>query len=652
MNHRIYNVVLMVVFILALPLYTSLSGCAGGSDVGNPESITFASDEALTAYLVDQYAQSAIPESLQAEISDNDMAAPGDSGEKDYSQTNVQETGVDESDKIKTDGKYLYVSGNNSVQIIDTAFEEDMKEVSRIDVDGYVDSLYLHSDTLVILYTPDNGSGSTWAGKDDIEPIDIGMPYWIPVNAKIGILIADINDPENPLTIKNIQADGFQVSSRLTGGRLHVISQYFPDIPPLQRLYDGSEEDRSETYNTNKQTLDALTLDDFIPSYQKYDSTGFMTNGRLIATEDFISPKNSNGGSIISIITIDLTDLSSDFESLGFIADVHHVYASTDNLYLVSATYNHFDGIETDTKTPALQTLIYQFDLAGAAVNYSAAGSAPGQILNQFSLSEYENVLRIATSTGNTWDGSAENHVFCLESNNDKLDIIGRLEGLAPGERLYSSRFIGDKGFLVTFVEIDPLFTLDLSDPRNPFVAGELKVPGYSTYIHQIGENYLLTIGKDVLVENESVWYQGLQMSLFDISNFASPELVTVEKIGDRGTESEALFNHKALTFRPTDNLIALPVTLYEHLSPPSTPWDYGTQTFHGLYIYQITDENVFEHFGRIRMTPGTDDFYFYQDWIRGIFIDENIYAVNADTVKSAKIQSIEPIEGSIDLTP
>jgi inhibitor of cysteine peptidase len=654
MNRFIYNSILMMVLMLALPLYSSISGCAGGSDVGNPESITFASDEALTAYFVDQYAQSAMPDRLQTESSDNDMAAPGDSDGAGYSETNVQEAGVDESDKVKTDGTYLYVAGDTGVDIIDTTFEDGMKKVSRIDVDGYVVSLYLYADTLIILYTPDNGSGNKWAGEDDIEPTDIdigiGMPYWIPVNAKIGILIADISDPEYPLIIKNIQADGFLVSSRLTGGRLYIISQYFPDIPPLEQWYDESEEERSDAYNTNKQKLDDLTLDDFIPSYQEYDATGFMTEaGRLIATEDFLRPKDSNGGTIVSIITIDLTDLSKDFESLGFIADVHHVYASTDNLYLVSAKYNHFGDIETDTETPALQTLIYQFDLAGATVRYTAVGSVPGQILNQFSLSEYEHVLRIATSTGNTWDGSAENHVYCLNKNNDKLDIIGRIEGLAPGEKLYASRFIGDKGFLVTFVEIDPLFTLDLSDPRNPSVAGELKVPGYSTYIHQIGENHLLTIGKDVVVENNSVWYQGLQMSLFDISDFANPELIAVEKIGDRGTESEALFNHKALTFRSADNLIALPVDLYEHLSPPSTPWEYGTQTFHGLYVYKITDENDFDHLGKIQMTPKTYDFYLYQGWIRGIFIDENIYAVSANTVKVAEIESMDEVSGSID---
>ncbi|MBC2716750.1 MAG: hypothetical protein HF978_15710 [Desulfobacteraceae bacterium] len=656
MMNRCSNLIgLMMSFILALTISASISGCAGGSDVGNPESITFASDDALMAYLVDQYAQSALPDTVRIEKTDNDLAAPGDSGEAGYSQTNIQEAGVDESDKVKTDGRYIYVAGDTDVKIIEAASEGAMKKVSQIDVNGFVDSLYLHNDTLVILYTPKNGTGSTWTGEKDITPldIDIGMPYWIPVNAKIGILIADISDPENPATIKNIQTDGFLVSSRLTGGRLHVISQYFPDIPPIERWYDGSDADRSDTYDTNKQKLDALSLEDFIPSYQAYDSTGFMTEtGRLVATENFLRPDDPNGGTIVSITTVDLANPAGDFESLGFIADAHHVYASTENLYLVSTEYNNIFSIEVETSFPDQQTRIYKFDLSAPTVEYSAAGQVPGRILNQFSLGEYAGILRIATTTGYVWDGSSKNHVFCLEGNDERLDIIGRLEGLAPGERLYAARFIKDKGYLVTFVEIDPLFTLDLSDPRNPSVAGELKVPGYSAYIHPIGENYLLTIGKDVTVENNSVWYQGLQMSLFDISNFANPELIAVEKIGDRGTESEVLFNHKALTFRSADNMLAFPVNLYEHLAPPSALWEYGTQTFNGLYVYQITDENLFEYAGRIRMTPEQGDLYFYPDWIRGIFINDSIYAVNADTITAADVQLIEEILDRIDLKP
>ncbi|PIP42391.1 MAG: hypothetical protein COX19_01235, partial [Desulfobacterales bacterium CG23_combo_of_CG06-09_8_20_14_all_51_8] len=374
------------------------------------------------------------------------------------------------------------------------------------------------------------------------------------------------------------------------------------------------------------------------------------------ATPDFLRPEISGGGTTVSITAIDLADPAGDFKSVGFIADVHHVYASVGALYLVSTVYSDNFAETADTLTPNIQTdiqtRIYQFSLSGPNAAYAAVGSVPGQILNQFSLGEYEDVLRIATSTGNTWDGSAENHVFCLEKQNAALDIIGRLDGLAPGERLYASRFIGDKGFLITFIEMDPLFTLDLSDPRNPSVTGELKVPGVSTYIHPVGDHLLLTIGKEALLDGDSVWYQGLQLSLFDISDFADPLLIDTRKIGDRGTESEALFNHKALTFLPEQNLLALPVSLYEHLSPPQAPWEYGVRTFDGVYVYKITDDNLFAYQGRIELISEPIDIYEYPDGMRGVFIGQQVYGIAPDIIKTAGIESMEELEQSIDLTP
>ena len=645
---------LIFAIILTAALLASVSGCAGGSDVGNPESVTFASDDTLLAFLVDEFAQSVLPETFRAEKSNDDQGgAPAVSDETGYSQTNIQETGVDESDKAKTDGRFIFVAGDDCVNIVDTTVDGAMEKIGRININGYVDSLYLYADTLVTLYTPEYGNGEAWAGESEIKAIDMGMPYWIPVNAKTGILVADVSNPANPSVLKDFQADGVVVASRLTGGRLHVISQFFPDIPMIDVWYDGSEKDREDTYENNRQKLDGLSLDDFIPSFETFDAEGVMTEtGRLVATENFLRPKTPNGGSIISIISMNMDDLSSDIETLGFIADVHHIYASQENLYLTSTVFNNIFTMEADSDVPENETLIYQFDLTSATVNYSAAGSVPGQILNQFSLGEYDNVLRIASSTGYTWDGSSESHVFCLDANQKNLKIIGRLDGLAPGERLYASRFIGDKGFLVTFVEIDPLFTIDLSDPHNPTVAGELKVPGYSTYVHPFGDNYLLTIGKDAAVDGGFVWYQGLQLSIFDISDFKNPVLIAKSKIGDRGTDSEALFNHKAFTFWTERNWIALPVDLHEYLSPPTVPWEYGTQTFFGLYVYRITGNNQLSYAGRIPMHPETHDTFYYPDWLRGIFIDQTIYAVNKEEVKSANTESVSQVVDRVDLTP
>lgn len=271
------------------------------------------------------------------------------------------------------------------------------------------------------------------------------------------------------------------------------------------------------------------------------------------------------------------------------------------------------------------------------------SGSVWGKILNQFSLGEYNDVLRIATTTGNTWSGTSKNHVFCLEASEEGLVIIGNIKDMAPGERIYSTRFIGPRGFLVTFVKVDPLFTLDLSDPTDPKVLGELKVPGYSDYIHPFDENHLITIGKDTKEEGGTAWYQGVQVSIFDVTDFADPVRLYSELIGDRGTTSEALYNHKAFTFWAENSLLAIPVDVFEHETEPDYPWGYGTHTFTGLYVYRVTIENGFVFLGRISTDSASgQDYYYSSDWNRGVFIGESVYAVKSDAVRSAIVEDIE----------
>jgi len=257
-------------------------------------------------------------------------------------------------------------------------------------------------------------------------------------------------------------------------------------------------------------------------------------------------------------------------------------------------------------------------------------------------------VLRIATTTG--WSGgsqpTAKNHVFCIGEQDSKLVVIGSLEDLAPGEEIYAARFIGPRGYLVTFVTIDPLFTLDLSDPTDPKVAGELKVPGYSEYIHPWGDDHLLTIGKDALEVDGNAWYQGLQLTIFDISDFSDPKLLHrtegENKIGDRGTSSEALYNHKAFIFWEEQGLLAIPVDLYEHASPPTEPWEWGLLTFKGLYVYRVTLNHGFEFLGRIKTLAQMDQYWLsYFDYTRGVFIDDRVYAVTPATVSSAEVIDI-----------
>ncbi len=666
-NHTI----LSRAFILLIICTASFSmGCElfskGGSDVGNPvpavtgSMSTFESETELLDYLKKEFAGSAIPQeaywggpefnAVPPRDTDGDAPAAGDDSEN-YSDTNTQEQNVDESDMVKTDGTYLYVAGQDKVFIVDVGQPSAMSKASEVIVDGNVDSLYLYNDILIILYRQNDWTGYTW--DIDIFPGTdmIGMPYWIPLESKTGILMVDVSTPTSPSTVKNTILDGQLISSRLTDGKLHIVQQYLPELPQLDLYHDGTEEGRQRAVNTNEALLADLDLDDLLPGFEQLNIEEDTTaSGRLVEPPDFYHPQDPEGGSIVTLSTFNLTEAEYPMTSIGVVADAHTVYASTQSLYIAATHWSGAGGpiepLENNSGSTQYQTIIHKFDISGDETTSLGGARVPGQILNQFSLGEHDGVMRVATTSRTSWDADTQNNVYCLsESGTEEgLVAIGSLTGIAPGESIYAARFQGDRGYLVTFVQIDPLFTLDLSDPENPRVAGELKVPGYSEYIHPLGENHLLAIGKDAVEEDSFAWYQGLQLSIFDISDFANPQLAFQAKIGDRGTESEALSNHKAFTFWAEENLLAFPVNLSEHLTTPGYPSQHGTPTFTGLYVYRIDTATGFDFLGRI--STGQPDYYWYNnDWMRGVFINDTAFAVEQDTVRNASIDNMENVQ-------
>ncbi len=644
------------IWILMLFILSIIPGCSG-TEVGNPDtgSVTptrnvqpLTSDTELESYLKDQYAKSINigssglngPPELDGGAADGsgDSAATPASGT--YTTTNIQETGVDESDMVKTDGEFFYVASGRSFQVVDIAGA--MEVVSTQSFDGYVHALYLYDNKLVVLYDTSQNGDMYW---DDI-PLPMGgqlfgMPYWIPWGQRLAVAIFDVSDPRQPANLKTFEFDGLLVSSRLIGGKLHLVQQFMPKLPPLDYWYDGTPEDKKRTIEANQQAIDGMTLSQLIPYYTvTSDPIDSQEALPAVSSDNFYCPdKIDGGGTIISIISLDLDDVDLPFNSIGLVADAHIVYASTQSLYIASHRYL-FDA---DTSQ---ETTLYKFDLTGDAVQCTGGIAVPGWILNQFSLGEYQGVLRVATTTGHVggWQSTARNNVYCLRSEEKSLKVIGKIENLAPGEQIYAARFMGERGYMVTYVKIDPLFTLDLSDPTAPAVAGELKVPGYSDYLHPYGDDYLIALGKDAYLveEDDMAWYQGVQLSIFDVSDFAQPSLLHKTIIGDRGTRTEASRDHKAFTFWADYNLLALPITLYEHASPPDHPSTSGTQVFEGLYVYRVSTENGFDLLGRINTERDSFGPIAYRAWTRGIFVDQMVYAVTDDAVRSAEIDQIE----------
>ena len=638
----------------------SLAGCGPSAGGGTEATVAQYDWTELTGYLKSEFSKSSLPSGTYATNIDGipafyeDVSVNYSSSESVYSQTNIQEPGVDEGDKVKTDGTYLYIAGDNAVHIVRAVPTDSKNITSTIDVDGDVESIYLNDNKLIILYRLDNGYGLSWS--ESYNCLMVGFSYCTPAGAQLGIKIMDVSDPTSPVWVKEWVLDGWMASSRLVNEKLHIVQKFLPVLPKLQIFYDGTEEARDAAIAANEAALEDIEISELIPYYDTLDENGNITGSDpLITPENFYYPEESNGGTILSIVTFDLDNLSGSFQSAGLIADTHSVYSSTGALYAASTQYN-YESAGTDQTIEHYKTFIYKFDLTGNKPVLKGSGIVNGKILNQFSMGEYNDVLRIATTSETYTSGepgtAKSNNIYCLEESGEILEIIGSIEGIAPGEDIYSARFIGPRGFLVTFVKVDPLFTLDLSDPTNPTVAGELHVPGYSEYIHPLGDDYLITIGKNTITEEEYGWvyYQGIQLSIFDVTDFSSPELLHTEIIGDRGSESLALEDHRAFTFMRQNGLLAIPVKLYEYPEEPQYWSSQGDFAFEGLYVYRVTAETGFEHLGSIS-TRDTASSSYFGSWLRGVFIDYSVYAVNKDTVRSSEVDDIGGAVYSLSLS-
>jgi len=563
-----------------------------------------------------------------------DVAAEGDAGGGDrFSTTNVQEAGVDEADVVKNDAGYLYLIKDQSVRIVRAVPAGDLQQVANIALSETPDSMYLYGERLVVL----SSSGGWWRGwEGGITPMVVQEGTWPDgawASEQVTVRIIDVADPAAPAELAKLEFEGRLASSRMIASKLHLVLVIVPILPA----------------SPTPEAIRSRTLEQWIPDYRITGPDAATREGDMMQWQDFYYPLSPDGYGITSVITVDVNDPTAGFTSVGISADAGTIYASREALYVTDPSYAFGSWRE--------ETVVHKFDLTGDAAEYVGSGLVPGHLLNQYSLGESAGYLRLATTTESfafTETGDRTNGVYVLGegATAGQLEIVGRVEGIAPGESIYSARFVGDRGFLVTFKKIDPLFTLDLSDPRNPRLVGTLKVPGCSDYIHLLDEDHLLTIGKDAQDVGDFAWYQGVQLSIFDVTDFANPVLLHKEIIGTRGTESEALWNPKAFNFFAPRNALAIPIDLYE--GQTNGP-EYGVHTFTGLYVYRVTPADGFHLLGRISTRAVSPDAPYGSAWgwdayTRGIFIGDDVYAVTDQVVKSAPIETPSQVTDSLDL--
>lgn len=572
------------------------------------------------------------------EVSKETAAAAPEQQTQDHSTTNVQVTGVDEADIVKTDGQYLYHVSNQRVVVTKAVPAAEMKITGIIKYTGEnfnPQEMYVDEKHLVIIGSK---SDKVPLSYENSPKTKIYPPPYSSRNFTKAI-VYDISDKANIKRLREVELEGSYVSSRKIGTALYLVANKYIDYYIMQQKNA-----------------------DLAPVYR--DSA---TNGKLagVSFDNIRYFPDSIAPNYMLIAGLDLARPDEEAEISTYLGAGNNIYASPQNLYVAVTKYETLSLIEDQGPVLPIRprpvtnnTEIYKFALNQGKVEFKGQGEVPGTILNQFSMDESGGYFRIATTTGEVWrndENTSKNNVYILD---DSLDITGQIENIAPGERIYSVRFMGDRGYMVTFKNVDPLFVIDLKEPKAPKVLGALKIPGYSDYLHPYDENHIIGFGKDTVEmpqkdrdgrETGSVTLvQGMKIAIFDVSDVQNPKEMLTEKIGDRGTDSELLRNHKALLFARDKNLPAFPITVIEAENNPSIP-SYSRFVFQGAYVYNVDLVKGFTLQGKI--THLSDDDYkkagnywpgSEKNVERIIFIGDNVYTLSQTVIKAHRLADLK----------
>lgn len=549
----------------------------------------------------------------------------------DFSTTNIQVQGVDEADIIKTDGSYIYAIANG--KLIIAKAHPNAKILSETKLDLEPQELFIYRNKLMIF-------GHSYNQLIDEYDVPEGELRKIAHSRRsfsaVTVKLFDISDKDEPKVLRTVDFEGNYLTSRMIDDDVYFVVNSYP--------YNWREEPTCGT---------------IIPQYRE-DSDSFKPS---VGCTDvgYIEPLQFQN--FITIASISMTE-DKEIQKEVIVGNGQNVYVSMNNLYIAQTEYPRYNRIGKLVDDFQEKTVITKFSLNDGKIKFAGNGNVPGHILNQFSMDEYDGHFRIATTKGSKWgDEKSTNNVYVLDI---ELEITGKVEDLAPGERIYSVRFMGKRGYVVTFKKVDPLFVIDL-DPRNPEVLGKLKIPGYSDYLHPYDENHIIGIGKDTVEASDDLktgrdldfaWYQGIKMAIFDVSDVENPKEMHKVIIGDRGTESEALRDHKAFLFDREKGLLVIPVLIAKIEGERTIPNQYGEYIFQGAYVFDIGLKKGFDLRGKITHHDDDDAYkktsiYFggHASIRRSLYIKDVLYTFsnkrlqlnNLDSLEKLKVLKFEP---------
>jgi inhibitor of cysteine peptidase len=526
------------------------------------------------------------------------------SASNQYSTTNIQVAGVDELDTVKTDGKYIYTVSGNTVFIVNASLP-NAGVVSRIECDDFAPSgIFLSGDRLAIL-------GSNYS-LPVLMPFALGAYQTYVSQSQTYVRVYDVSNGTNPSLLRNFTMTGNYLDSRMIGKYIYLVA-----------------------------TMPAYLVNNTVihPTIYSNDSAK-----EIPATEIYYSNVPDAYLAYSTFVALNVQDASEKPTTMTIMmGQASNMYVSLNNTYVTFPSTHE-------------ETTICRIHMDNNNVTAMAQGEVPGQVLNQFSMDENGDHFRIATTI---WTEEAINisstnapnsptsstimmnvqstNVYVLDMN---LKIVGRLEKISVGENFHSARFVGDRCYLVTFQQTDPLFVVDLSNPASPKVLGNLTVSGYSDYLQPYDDNHLIGVGKETVGAESGyfAWYQGIKIAIFDVTNVSNPVQMWNVTIGDRGSDSPVLYDHKALLFDKQMDLLVIPVTVAK-IDPSQYPngvpdYAYGTQVWQGVYVYNITLADGLVLKGNITHaeTPGLPPNTLFVN--RALYIGNVLYTVSQGKIE------------------
>ena len=571
----------------------------------------FASMEELRNVLENNNSNSRQAKSMNQEILD-DTVITSETQEQtdtssDYSMTNVQVDGVDEADIVKTDGEFIYYISNQKIYIL----SKNLELISTIDninneKEKFIPKeLYINNDKLIILGNYSKFSTNNISNKNtEIINIDESQEILtddVIINSEnfAKAMVYDINKKDSPKLIREVGLDGFYINSRMINDNIYFVSS------------------KNILYNNN------LKDEEILPYTE--DSTR-DENKKMISYSDIAYFKDVNTYNYMIVGGFNINN-SEEVQTETFFGASDNIYANKENLYITELKIeNNMD-----------KTIIYKFKLGENGIILECKGEVEGYLNNQFSMDEYEGNLRVATTISKNeiyYDSTDSTDTTIVMGTNqdvsnkltildDNLKEIGKIENMAQDEKIYAVRFIGKIGYIVTFKQTDPLFVIDLSDPTNPIIKGELKIPGYSSYLHPYDDTHIIGIGYNTK-ENSSggIVNTNMKISMFDISDLENPREMYTMDIGEEYVYSELEYNHKALFINKDKNLIGFPLTYN------------GKNSF---ILIKINLENGFEKYNEI-----TKELNYKTNINRGIYINSVFYTLAENEIISYDLNTMK----------